>query len=70
MPCAVSTYGDGYAQIGKLGSVDIEALALTLGWKIEPSSVLCSDSARAYVQFCQRFHLYHNNSGLKHVVCR
>ena len=67
VPCAVSTYGDGYAQIGKLGSVDIEALALTLGWKIEPSSVLCSDSARAYVQFCQRFHLYHNNSGLKHV---
>lgn len=67
VPCAVSTYGGGYAQIGKLGSVDIEALALTLGWKIEPSSVLCSDSERSYVQFCQRFHLYHNNSGLKHV---
>lgn len=67
VPCAVSTRGKALSQVGKLGTVNLDALAMTLGGRIEPESVLCSDRASAYIQFCKRFHLYHNNSGLRHV---
>lgn len=68
VPCAVSTWGKALSQVGKLGKVSLDALAMTLGGKIEPNTVLCSDKASSYIQFCERFHLTHNNSRLKHVA--
>ena len=68
VPCAVSIDGKALSMVGKLGIVNLNALTMTLGGKIEPNSVLCTDRASSYIQFCKRFHLNHNNSGLSHVA--
>ena len=67
VPCAISTKGKGLSAVGKVGSGNLSALSILFGNKIEAGSVLCSDKLSAYVQFCERFHLVHNNSGLKHI---
>lgn len=67
VPCAVSTKGKGLCAVGKLGSGNLSVLSILFGNKIESGSILCSDRLSAYVQFCERFHLVHNNSGLKHI---
>jgi transposase-like protein len=67
VPCAVSTKGKGLSAVGKLGSGNLSVLSILFGNKIEAGTVLCSDKLSAYVQFCKRFHLVHNNSGLKHI---
>lgn len=68
VPCAVSVRGNGLSQIGKLGSCNLSALSLTLGNRIKSGSILCSDRLNVYNEFCLRFHLEHNCSGLKHVA--
>ena len=67
VPGAVSTKGKGLCAVGKLGSGNLSVLSILFGNKIEAGSILCSDKLSAYVQFCERFHLVHNNSGLKHI---
>ncbi len=68
VPCAISIRGNGLSQIGKLGSCNLSALSLTLGNRIKSGSILCSDRLNVYNDFCLRFHLEHNCSGLKHVA--
>jgi transposase-like protein len=68
VPCAVSIRGGAFAQVGKLGTTNLSALSMTLGNRIEPKSVLCSDNLNIYREFCARHHLEHNCSGLKHVA--
>lgn len=68
VPCAVSIRGGAFAQVGKLGTTSLSALSMTLGNRIEPKSVLCSDNLNIYREFCARHHLEHDCSGLKHVA--
>ena len=68
VPCAISTRGGAFAQVGKLGTTNLSALSLVLGNRIEPQSVLCSDKLSIYKEFCVRHHLEHNCTGLRHIA--